>query len=378
MKKQILILALLVVAMFAGTMKSFGQLGPSSQALPPLSCAANANFLHPVAGVPYTYQMNGTSGDEDVSQWNWFATKNPAFITSGVLASDSLKVGVTGQLLGASANYGETSNLDNVQITWSPEILSNTDYQGTPSTTAFPSPTFVVGYGQGANCADNIKVYEINPIINFTIDIANINPETYKTMTWDKDTAQCVDIVQNATYTGTNLVMDYGTNTLYFEVAAANFVKNFTPYFTLVSGLSGVQSAVVTLHATLAEAQAGTGSLGTTNWTSASTNWDTGIQFSATDPTDVASGVSFFVKVVITNSTFESLAANPFVIAVDARENDNAGIWDMEDADCTTLADAADQIDRATHIVQPRPTITGANVPDTNPADPNDIVPKNP
>lgn len=382
MKKQILFLALLVIAILSSTSATFGQLISritTTQPLTPLSCAAGANFLHPIAGQQYTYQMDGTTGVEDVNQWTWFATKNPAFITGAVMAGDSLREGVAGQLLAASANYGKSSGTNNVQITWTPEILANTDYQGTPSTTVFPSPTFVVGYGTGANCADNIKVYEINPIINFTVDITNVDG-TGAGMAWDKDTSTCVSSVQSATYTGGNLVMNYGTNTLYFEVAAANFVDDFTPTFTLISGLTGVQTAVVSLHASYTDAVAGTlvypGA--TTTWAAGATPWATGHQFTAANPTDVARGVSLIVKVVITNSTEETLAANPFVLAVDARDNGNAGIWDMENDDCTTLADAADQVDRARHIVKPRPTITGANVPDSNAAEPNNIVPKNP
>lgn len=378
MKKQIFILALFILTLFVNIKSVYGQaLNPgitATQPLPALSCEANANFLHPIAGKPYTYQMNGTSGNEDVSQWTWFATKNTAFITAGALAADSLKDGVTGELLAASANYGKPDASDNVQITWTPQILANTKYQG-----AAGEPTFVVGYGTGANCSDNIKVYEINPIINFTVDITNIDGSG-NGMAWDKDTSTCVANVQSATYTSGELVMDYGTDTLYFEVAAANFVTDFTPTFNLISGLTGVQTAVVSLHSSYANAKAGTLVVpgATTNWTSSSTDWQTGIHFTAANPNDIVDGVSLFVKVVITNSTEESLTANPFVLAVDAQDDTETGIWDMEDADCTTLADAADQVDRARHIVKPRPTITGANVPDSNTAEPNNIVPKNP
>lgn len=385
MKKQILFLAFFVLALFAGNSAAFGQLSPgitATQALPPLSCAANANFLHPIAGQSYTYSMDGTTGVEDVSQWTWFATKDPAFITAGALNTGAMLTS-PGALLTTGANYGVAGATSSVDITWSSTILTNTLYLGAPSTTVFPSPTFVVGYGTGVACADNIRVYEINPIINFTIDIANIDPVANTTMAWDATTSQCVDLVESATYDGATdaLVMDYGTNTLYFEVAAANFNTDFTPTFTLISGLNTVQTAVVTLHSSLALAQAGTLVVpgATTNWVAGANTWATGLQFTATNPADVAAGVSLFVKVVITNSTEESLIANPFILAVDARDNTNTGIWDMEDADCTLLVDAADQVDQATHTVDPRPTIVGgAVIPDTNPVAPNNLVPKLP
>lgn len=382
MKKQILIFVFLALAVFVGVNKSYGQLPRSTKVVDPLSCTTNATFLNPVAGVPFVYSMDGTTGPEQVSQWQWFATKDPNIMTaSGTFTTNKLTVS-PGQLLDASANYNNGLGASaSVTITWTPEILSNTQYQGTPSISAFPSPTFVVGYGQGVNCADNIKIYEINPMKNFIVDIAPIVPGTLtSTATWGGTVSSCVASVVSATYTAGNLVMDYGVNTLYFEIGAANFVKNFHPTLSLISGLTAPQSAVVTLFPTLADAVAGTNATGTTTWSGGAATWDTGKEFAASNSADVANGVSLFVKVVITNSTFESLAAQPFVLAVDARDNDNTGIWDMEDDDCVTASatNAADQIDQATHVVTPRPTIIGANVPDANTTDPNNLVPKNP
>jgi hypothetical protein len=111
----------------------------------------------------------------------------------------------------------------------------------------------------------------------------------------------------------------------------------------------------------------------TTSWTAASVDWATGIALTATDANDVADGVSVFVRVIISNLTEESLASSPFTLAVDAIDDGGAGLWDMEEEDCTNdpLLNAADQVDQATHTVTPRPTIEDANVPDSNLAIPN-------
>lgn len=373
------------MALFAVNV-AFGQLSRSINPVTQLggACASNTSFLNPVSGVPYTYQMAETGTNDPVSGWIWFATKDPNFMTaSGTFTTNKLDIG-PGQLLAHDANYntaGATAT-NSVSITWTPEILANTLYQGTPSTINFPSPTFVVGYGQGSiNCADNIKVYEINPVANFVASIAPIDPGTLTSTAWGSTTSSCVADVTSATYSAGNLVVDYGVNTVYFEIAAANFVSDFTPYLTLMSGLNGSQTATVTLYNTLSDAIAGSNATGTTTWTSASigSTWSaTTTHFSAASSADVLNGVSAFVKVVITNSSYESLAANPFRLAFDARDNGNTGIWDMEDADCPTLADAADQVDQATQTITPRPTIVGANIPDANTLAPNDLVPKNP
>ena len=369
---------------FAGTSKVFGQLGASTNTIAPLSCVAGSYPLHPYPGQSYTYMMDGTSGPETVSGWTWFATKDPSFIsvvgTTPTLNTANMLTTASGDLLNVSANYGVAgSPTPSVDITWSPEILAATVYQGNPG-----EPTFVVGYGKGVNCADNLQVYEINPVFNFVVDIANIDPATDATLAFDAPTNQCVDIVQSAVYNDATkaIDMDYGKDTLYFEVTAANFVTDWTPTFRLNSGLIGVQTAEVGLASSLANAQAGT-FLANTTWdaTSVGSDWATNTPLTATNPADAITGVSAFVRVIISNLTEESLADNLFSLAVDAIDNTGTGIWDMEDTDCPgdPLAnDAPDQFDYAEHTINPRPTIImDATMPDAAPA-PDDVIIKTP
>ena len=376
---------------FAGTSTAWGQLTPGVTAttpIVPLSCVSGSLPLHPYPGQSYTYTMDGTTGPEDVIGWTWFATKDQSFISvvagAPVLNTANMLTVASGDLLAAGVNYGTAgSPTPSVDITWSPEILAGTQYQGTGSP---GTPTFVVGYGKGTNCADNIQVFEINPVFNFQIDIANIDPVTNATLAWDAPTNQCVDIVQSAVYNSTSkaIDMDYGKDTLYFEVAAANFVNDWTPQFRLISGLVGVQTAEVGVAATLANAQAGTFITGlTANWTAATvgTDWIPGVALTATTPSDAIAGVSAYVRVIISNLTEESLADNVFSLAVDAIDNGGAGIWDMEDDDCPvpgTGLDEADQVDLAEHTVNPRPTIImDPAMPDAAPA-PDDVIIKTP
>ncbi|MHA7112394.1 hypothetical protein ACRTDU_19885 [Sunxiuqinia elliptica] len=385
MKKQILTLTLFVLAIFAGSYSVFGQATvlnqaiTASQPIPALSCVAGSEPLHPYPGQSYTYTMDGSSGAETADEWTWFVTKDPEFINATGLNTANMLTTASGDLLNVGTNYGTaTAGANSIDITWSPEVLANTLYQGTPGTD--PSPTFVVGYATGTNCADNIQVYEINPKFNFTIDIANVDTVN-STLGWDAAFSQCVDIVRSATYNSTTKEIDvnYGKDILYFEVAAANFVTDFTPTFHLISGLVGTQTAVVTLHPSLADAKAGTNVAATANWdaTSVGTDWATGVQFTSSDPALVVSGVSLFVKVVISNNTEESLTDNIFALAVDAQDNNQTGIWDMEDDDCTTATDAADQADFAEHTVTPRPQIDHAT-PDAGAPDPTTVITKTP
>ena len=387
MKKQILILILFVAAIVAGTTNAFAQTPldqaiTATQPIDPLSCVGTSIPLHPFPGTSYTYTMNGSTGEEKADVWTWFATKDPDFMAGGVLNTAAMIPATS--LLGSSANYGvATAGANSVDITWPADILAGTQYQGTPGAT--PSPTFVVGYATGENCADNIQVYEINPKFNFTIDIAAID-ESNATLGWDVAASECVSPVQSATYNAGNLDMDYGTDTIYFEVAAANFVNDFTPTFRILGGLTGDQTADISIYASYADATAGSNVVASSSWAAtdigtATADWATGAAFDATDPLEVVTGVSLFVKVVIHNNTEESLSSSDFMLAVDAIDDGAAGQWDMEEDDCTTASatDAADQHDTATSTITPRPTLImdGGAMSEPSGLDPEDLIPKN-
>jgi hypothetical protein len=405
MKKQILILAIFTLALiFAGTNNVFGQqLLPGitgTQPIPVIACESSALPLHPVPGIPFTYTMNNGTGATSAN-WTWYATKDANFITAGTPPLLNIATQLTvasGALIttGMSANYGvdnrggSNAAENSVTINWSAATLAGTDYQGLPGP---GTPTFVVGYSEGlAGCSDNLQVFEINPMPNFTIDIAAINAAG-TTLGWDVNTEeQCVDEVQSAIYSGGNITVDYGLNTIYYEVAAKNFANNFAPSFMIMGGLNTDQTATISIYASYADAS---NPASTPLWTSAAiaaggmnTLIPTNTDLTALNAPDIATGVSFFVKVVIDNNTEESLLDNPFVLAVDAQDNvdgttglaTTASIWDMEDADCPTLVDGADQVDNATITITPRPTMQMDGMPMGEPStvNPEDVINKLP
>lgn len=402
MKKQILFFAMFTLAILAGSSNAFGQSGSaSSSVLPPLSCAdtSQAGFtplpLHPFPGVPYTYRLDGTgTAGNPAETYTWWATKDPDFVTAEGTFNDGTAL-ATPDVSNVSATYGATTDLtsdpnaDQVTITWSADILASTEYQGdvtAAGTPAAPSPTFVVGYAVGDSCSDNIQVWEIDPLPNFVVDIAPIDPaDNATTLSWDdaaNNAETCVDQVQTATYNNVSkeIDMDYGTNVFYFEVAAANFVQNWTPSFYINSGLLTTQEVVLSMHANLADAtgnnapMATSASLTTAEMSSTigTFSWAPGVQVTAADPADIATGVSVYIRVEISNNTEESLVDNPFVLAVDAIDDGGTGIWDMEDDDCSTVTDDADMVDAATVTVTPRPTL---EQDDTLMGEPNSSAP---
>jgi len=333
--------------------------------------------------VPYWYKVDGNAGTTEATHYTWWATKDPAFISLDVDGNpitnistmlDSTAAG-NHMLLDYSSNYGQTvadtdaPSMDSVMITWSPEILSLTKYQGTSED---PSPTFVVALVQG-ECSNNIEVYEINPTASFTLDIANVDPDSKNVLPYDSIPSQCVDVVRGAyyDYADNELKMDYGTDTLYFEVIAANFVTSWVPTFEIMEGLSGSQTATIEWSSSL------------TNFDANSIEGPTGIEVNTpiTGDNDIlsaventANGVALYVRVVISNNTYESIADQDFVLAVDGQ--DSTGQWDIDqaDEDCT-LAVGPDRTDQATHTITARPDISD-ETDDDNIVEPNDFIEK--
>jgi len=356
MKKQILFLAFFILAALASITDSYGQLLPGVTQPQATTCVGEP--LHPYPGVPYNYSVtigNGVTVPND--GYTWWATKDENFITaSGTInygAANRLDV-APGELIFTSPEYGTTSGTATMTITWSPEVLAGTDYQGSPGP---GTPTFVAVVGT-STCTNNIQVYEINPKPNFTVDITNIDPSTLTSTTYSATVAQCVDIVRSAVYNAGEIDMDYGTNTLYFEVVAANFVTSWKPLFEITSGLTGTQRADISWYESMADATGGTGVIESfTGLGSGDTASGTVALTADASVTNTVNGVSLIVKVVIHNYKEESLTLSPFTLAVDGIDSTNE--WDLVNSTCFE-PNAADQVDYAVHNINPRPDINDA------------------
>ena len=352
MKKQLFLLTILLIAYSS---ISWGQALKDSD---PRGSLCKDDALHPVPGKSYDYSVtvDPTGGD-----FRWWATKNDEFILNyGINAADSLKEQPS-QITAASDNYGKLGTSATVSLTWSSEILASTVYQS--------NPTFVAVHyvAPASGCADNLKVYELNPINAFTVDIKNIDEETKNILTYDTDDAQCVDDVSSAIYSGGAMQYLYGTDTLFYEVIAANFTGSYTPLFNL-TGLNGVQTSVI-------------------QWTydkpslwNSSTTWNAAAT-PVTTTINTDKGVSIYVRVIITNNNFENLAGQTVVLAVDGSITVGATtIWDINNGagDACTPTTAADQLDIAEQVINPRPEILeNVDTTPTAPAAPQNLIPGN-
>jgi len=335
MKKQILLLVFLALAAFANVAKSYGQAVPGS--LPkPLTCPSGP--LNPVAGQPYDY---AATFSPDGGTAFWYATKSTNIVTGSARTASVEAAG--GTVVAAGTNYAAnqtpTSGPSTTSITWNSAGLANV----TPA-----APLFVVVEYQApvSGCANNLKVYNIIPQNAFTVDIRSMESNGTNPANYGVKTNQCADNIKSATYNvaTASMNMDYGTQTLYFEVIAANFTGSFTPSYQ-ISGLDAGQTAIIYWGATAATATTSLGSI-----VNGTTVAGTSVSTAASN---TKNGVSIYVKVVVQNKKFENTAGQTITLAADAVNAQ--GQKDVLETDCTENPAFADD---ASQDINARPTIT--------------------
>ena len=343
MKKQILFLTFFSLAVIAGTSSVFAQAVHDSD---PRGHACVDDALHPIAGKSYDYTANS---NED-GNFTFWATKDPDFITtSGGVTTNNLSsmllsptTSPTGtDLIATSANYGVATPTaagdGTVSITWSDAVLSGTNAA---------SPTFVAVMKDG-DCTNNFEAWAIDPIEAFTVDILNLEDASQNPLAYDAQDDQCYDVVNNATYDAGSgqIIYDFGTQVLYYEVIAANFSGSYTPTFTL-SGLQTGQTATIEW----AYDKAFTSPVTVTSGTASATPVTTSLP-------ETYQGVSIYVRVTIANQTYEGLSDTPITLAVDAQNS--VGDWDIDNGDgslCVATS-GADQADTAIQNLTARPDV---------------------
>lgn len=233
MKKQLLILILAIIAIgFSST--AFGQLAPRT-----VTCLT-PDALHPIAGQPYTYEVNVPTPD-GTKDYLWFVTQDPAFMAGGNLTANRALIG--GPILAAgSAHYNLlTAGTNSISLTWQ-------SFAYDPAV-----PVFVViqvvntaPAGSGGCVSENLKVYKIEPANAFTLDVANRTADNTGLETgYGTVVNRCLSDLVSATYDPTapeGVLYDFGVNVLYYEMTAANWstAYNFSLQLTNIDPLEHV------------------------------------------------------------------------------------------------------------------------------------------
>lgn len=307
MKKQILILVLLITSFSVAFAQAPTITGAADCPTPNAVVCLSADALHPVPGNPYNYQVDVPTPPTGTKTYNWFVTQDQQFINNSTLTTlIEANDGSGTHIQATGVGYNNTGTGTNtISITWK-------------SFTHDPAqPVFLVIYVENDACpTDNIRVYMIQPLHAFTLDLANLATDgSAPGATYDV----CVAPVSGATYdvgTGT-VLMEYGVNYMFYAVSAANFTDSWMPSFQPAgAGLrdTRVITAVEWAYPTDAVANA--------NWhatTAAGGIW------TSTDPVEVQgtgntvgqAGECIVVRMTITNNRVETTVAEPITFAVD-------------------------------------------------------------
>jgi hypothetical protein len=342
MKKKI---SLVMLAIVAGTLVTFGQGATQGSAPRPL-IGCESGPLNPIAGVPYEYSA-GLNPDGGTAYW--FATyNNTNLITGGGLTDNQEEIG--GDFISSAINYRNdipgAASSTSTTITWNSIGLAQI---------GVATPLFVaINYtaDQESGCANNFKVYRINPINAFLVNILNLDSPGY-----DETIESCFSDIESAEYNLTENVMmyDFGRNLLAFEVVAANFTDFYTVSFR-IEGLQNDQDANIYWayindfeEAELIEdGPFGNGII-------------EGPTVITTEP-GTGDGVSIYVWLEVNNNNFEGLNDTEISLAVAGVNSANVANIRWDDCSIPVSLGAnfgeSNAPDYATHILKARPTIT--------------------
>ena len=310
---------------------SYGQTVATTGSTPtPVTCTDDA--LHPIIGKEYTYKGTGTPTG---GTYHIFATNSTNFIQNGALNTTGAYTTTNGLLKAGTGYNVNTNSTGETKLSWSG---------------AAANPSFVVvQYKQNGTCTtDNLKVYKIEPKNAFIIEIRNMKKGTgnnFTTEALNTNIDVCSANIKSATYNGTKMVYNYGSQSFYYELIAANYDKDFTPKVK-IDGLQTGQTAKL-------------------KWGYSKTTMNTEIA-SVTNNTEVtlpkiiadaaiepSKGVSIYLELVVENGSYEGTTDKNITLSVDATSG-TKNFKNVKRADCS---DEADFADKAIQVLKARPAI---------------------
>ena len=314
------------------TALSYGQATTATTGTAPTPVTCTDDALHPIIGKEYSYKGTGTPAG---GTYHIFATNSTNFIQNGALNTTGAYTATNGLLKAGTGYNVNTNSTGETKLSWSG---------------AAANPSFVViQYKQNGTCTtDNLKVYKIEPKNAFIIEIRNMKKGTgnnFTTEALNTNIDVCSANIQSATYNGTKMVYNYGSQSFYYELIAANYDKDFTPKVK-IDGLQTGQTAKL-------------------KWGHSKTTMNTEIA-SVTNNTEVtlpkiiadtaiepSKGVSIYLELVVENGSYEGTTDKNITLSVDATSG-TKNFKNVKRADCS---DEADFADKAIQVLKARPAI---------------------
>tara|TARA_R110002050_G_scaffold300820_2_gene473641 strand:+ start:4220 stop:5401 length:1182 start_codon:yes stop_codon:yes gene_type:complete len=382
MKKQFLFLSLFLLAVFAGMNQSYAQTPFDVRTL---DCVVTEGPLNPLLGKTYTYSVTVPNNTEFVGTagitYRWRVTTDQTFITAGALTATALSDGTAFDDI--SGNYNVADPSEEIQLSWN----------ALPPDPSTPYFLIVEVVGDNGVCQpQNMKVYKILPVNQFTLDIASYDILNGTQLGWEADgtatvAEQCYSDIVSAYYnpaTG-DVSYDYGTNTFVWAVAAANWSDSWTPTLQI----SGVDAGELISSVTWNTAADGSGSSGSFTDSGLDSNSDGLNEWTTTDvvthqgaSTDIdeAGEVIYIIMELdhtdpATSTFFEGLIDQTITMAIDGVTANGDGDVHFQNTDTAPggTADCGEvdnfENDLADQTIKQRPRIDTNTEPGELPAD---------
>lgn len=174
-------------------------------------------------GSPYNYIVNVPTPPGS-KEYTWLVTQDQNFIVAPGTLTTNVEL-TTGNFLSATGTgYNDpATGTSTLSLTWKSFVYDAA------------KPVFVViqvksTLAGGCN-PNNLKVFKIQPINAFTLDIANVAADKTAVSPFETNIDRCISPIVSAIYdiADDKIKTDFGADTLYFVVTAANFTKEWLP-----------------------------------------------------------------------------------------------------------------------------------------------------
>jgi len=235
MKKQFL---LLVLAFFAiNFTTAFGQLVCPVPRAVDITCLPN-DAIHPMPGTLYNYIIDVPS-PAGTKEYTWFVTQDKNFIVAPGTLTMNRETTAGGFLAVTGTGYNDPATATaNLSLTWKSFVYDAAN------------PLFVVVQVRstvaGECSPNNMKVFKIEPVNSFTLDIANVGADRNTVSPYETNINRCISDIVSATFDPTapeGILYDYGVDYLYYVVTAANFSTSWSPRLQL-SGIDAKETVI--------------------------------------------------------------------------------------------------------------------------------------
>lgn len=342
MKKQILFLVFLVLAVFANVNKTYGQCTPDP--------------LHPAAGVSYDYEITITNGTDTNPVFNWYVTKDVNILLPGVTI-----IAPGADFLVNSGDGLSTYNLTASTTDLTASTTNKINMAWTPASVASATPYYlVVKYSETgtAGCTvENMRVWMVDPVNTFLLAVAG--SDLAGVVANNSICAANIDGALIAAGASPTVAYNYGQNTLFYKITASGSIGTWTPSISLPK-LAGLEQ---NYNAADWSDDAGT------TWNPFNLNdgdIDGGTFTStATDAPVTVAGSDIIVRILVDNVNYETLADQAIILGADGELP--GGVNDI-----VTVANCADEADfgkTGTFTINKRPTITDVTTDTPNVTD---------